>query len=637
MSDKNPVPEEEKKEGAHVVYSRLSTAEDEKPAAGESVAGKRAAMVAAKALGPLVPVERGSYAPALTPLLVGFTLLVALVLVLGFLSVRELESISAKVSELARQNAAKRSLLLNLQVALTKLNNEARARADAEARGGVVLPFGNRLRTARNELSDVKPDFERLPLAQTERGVAFSRNLSEFAEMTQDLDRYSREGFEKFRTIEAELENFQREASREQEDITEQRDRWQKEATRDIYITTVLAVVTGLLVAGATGWEVQRRFRQLRRSLETVRRERQFSTQMLEGMVSAVAAIDKDDCIRSANAAFFEVFPQATIGASVHDKNITSLEGTRLLVSATATRVERAAYRGRWVLGTKLEDTPRTFDVYSSPLEIDGERGQIITLVDVTEAVEAEAELRQQESLAAVGQAAAQVAHEIKNPLGSIRLGVTILRDMITDEAALETINLVDRGIDHLNKLTVDVTQFSRQRELERAEVDLHEVLDASLDLVTDKIREKSTPVEKNFSAGPLRAECDADQLRQVFVNLFANAVDASADGSPVTISTERVTGERRRRQRGDNGGRGRAAFARISVADQGSGMDEATRARIFEPFFTTKKRGTGLGLAIAKRIVEQHGGLLTVESAPGQGTRFTIDLPLIDGASSGK
>jgi signal transduction histidine kinase len=281
------------------------------------------------------------------------------------------------------------------------------------------------------------------------------------------------------------------------------------------------------------------------------------------------------------------------------------------------------------------EETPncrnRSFDVYSSPLVIDGDKGQIITLVDVTEAAEAESVVRRTESLAAMGQAVAQVAHEIKNPLGSIRLGVSMLRDTSPDEESQSTIDLVERGIHHLNKLVIDVTQFSRQRPLELTEVELHTLIDSSLELITDLIQEKSTPVEKNFSQEQLSGEWDADQLRQVFVNLFANAVDASPEHSPLVISTRRLPAEEVKAAAGNGHlSRGTAkAFARLQVTDQGEGMDERTKARIFEPFFTTKKRGTGLGLAIVKQIVEQHGGAILVESAPGKGASFIVDLPL--------
>jgi signal transduction histidine kinase len=288
-----------------------------------------------------------------------------------------------------------------------------------------------------------------------------------------------------------------------------------------------------------------------------------------------------------------------------------------------------AGYRGRWVLGAgdKPGAQAMTCDLYSSPLEIDGEVGQIVTLVDVSDAVEIEAVLRRTEALAAVGQASAQVAHEIRNPLGSIRLGVSMLRDMIQGKEALTTIDLVERGIDHLNKLVVDVTQFSREKPLSRSEIDLHNLLDSSLELVADRIGEKHQRIEKRFSTASIRGEWDQDQLRQVFVNILANAIDASTKNAEVIVATERMTRET---------GAGVSdilnvtqQIARVKVIDSGEGIDEATRARIFEPFFTTKKRGTGLGLAIVKQIVERHGGTITVQSEANKGTQFTIDLPL--------
>jgi signal transduction histidine kinase len=111
--------------------------------------------------------------------------------------------------------------------------------------------------------------------------------------------------------------------------------------------------------------------------------------------------------------------------------------------------------------------------------------------------------------------------------------------------------------------------------------------------------------------------------LRQVFVNVIANAIDASQEKDPVLISTETV------RIEGGADGQPARSYARITVADRGKGMDKATRDHIFEPFFSTKKRGTGLGLAIVKQIVEQHGGQISAISEPGEGTRFIIDLPL--------
>jgi signal transduction histidine kinase len=623
MLEEQPQAEGVKDDG-EVVYERIRAPEDE---TGEPGAGKGGARRAPPRL-------RSRIAPTLKPLLIGFAVLLALIIALSYLSVRQLEEVSREVLDLERQYAGKLSILLRLRTASTKLDNEARARQASESRNELVPPFDVRLRNARSELKEVLGLYDHLPLAQTDKGRTLRNNITSFLGLTEDLNRYGLEGFSSFRTVDQQLEEVLRETSREQEEILQRGAASQEKARRSIHLLTLIALLTGALVAAGTIREVQRRFREMHQSLEMARRERQFSRQMLEGMVSAVAAVDAHDRIRSANAAFFEIFPRATIGASVYDK-FASADAMKMLEAATASRVERATYRGRWVCDSDDPDCAmRTFDIYASPLLMDAEPGQIITLVDVTEAAESEAVLRRTESLAAVGQAAAQVAHEIKNPLGSIRLGVSMLRDMTRDEESLSTIDLVERGIDHLNKLAVDVTQFSRQKPLARTEADLNRVLEASIELVADRIQEKNITVTKDFSRETLRGQWDADQLRQVFVNLLANAVDASPDGSPISITTERVAAGARVREGGDDGDgqrvlNGRQPRARVSIKDQGSGMNEETRAHIFEPFFTTKKRGTGLGLAIVKQIIEQHEGTITVTSAPGQGTLFAIDLPL--------
>ncbi|HEY0404427.1 MAG TPA: ATP-binding protein [Pyrinomonadaceae bacterium] len=618
-------PAAQAKEDGEVVYRRLPTAEETGRKEPERKKGApRPAAVLRK------------LAPSLRPIVIGFALLLALVFLLGYLSARQLEDVSGGIFDLQSRQSTKVNTLLELRTALTKLDNEARARARVgEPEGTLQPPFALRLRNARDEVTDKLARFDHLALAQTERGIGFRQQLVSYLETTNDINAYKQQqGFDKFKQLDDALDAILRDAiGQEQAEITRQTEELKQVAMRKVRLLWFIALIIGLLVAAASIREVQRRFREVRRSMDETRREREFSTQMLEGMVSAVAAIDAHDRIRSANSAFFAIFPHAAVGASVYDK-FASPEAMKMLEAATASRVLAATYRGRWACDAGSPDcADKTFDVYSSPLQIDGEQGQIVTLVDVTEAVESEAIVRKTESLAAMGQATAQVAHEIKNPLGSIRLGVSMLRDTAPDAESQNTIDLVERGIHHLNKLVVDVTQFSRQKPLERADVELHELIDGSLELVGERLQEKQTPIEKRFTTAPLNGKWDEDQLRQVFVNLLANAVDASSDKSPITITTERVSATPRQpggnRGNGDAGNTGRTAMARLIVEDRGDGMDEATRARIFEPFFTTKKRGTGLGLAISKKIVEQHGGSIAVDSAPGAGTRFIVDLPL--------
>ncbi len=589
------------------------------------------------AIGPAGFAERArGYAPAIMPLIVGFLLLLAVILVLGLHSAAQMNSVASNARNQTLEYSQRLNLLLELRLSVIKLESEARLRDLSVSNRQITPPLQVRLDDARREATEAlriiekmeapppvpaPPIFTGTQQEWLERWKKLKVDLSAFIELTKDTREYSLKGFDKFRDIQEGLNPVIIGAKEAYHDVDKKMVLKHQEANRAIRFWIWIALFVGALVATGTIWQVQRHFRDMRRSVLETRRERTFTTQLLEGMVSAVAAIDEEDRIRSANAAFFKIFPNATIGASVIER-LGGDDAMLMLETVTSIRVAKATYHGRMI--AQVAEEPKSFDVYSSPLAIDGDRGQIVTLVDATEAAESERTLRRSESLAAVGQATTQVAHEIRNPLGSIRLGVSMLRDSVNnDPDALNTIELVERGISHLNKLVVDVTQYSRQKELERSTVDLHDSLERSIDLVSERIREKNATVERVFAGRSIVGQWDPYQLRQVFVNVIANAVDASQENSEVKISTELLPSE----TNGD--GQPPKIYARITIADQGKGMDKATRDRIFEPFFSTKKRGTGLGLAIVKQIVEQHGGRISVASEPGQGSKFRIDLPV--------
>jgi len=578
-------------------------------------------------------VDRGpGYAPALVPLIVGFLLLLAVIFALGLRSASKMDDVASNSRIVTQQYSENLRRLLDVRLGLIRLESEARVRDLSASGRQLTPPFEFRLDSARGEASKAlrelgqpppplgPPKFNGTAEQWYKKWEQFKADLASYIELTRDAREYNLKGFDRFRLIQIDANLFIDAAEQAYDNVDKRMVEYHHQANKTILAWIGIALFVGALVAIGTIWQVQRHFSDMRRSVFQTRRERAFTTQLLEGMVSAVAAIDEEDRIRSANAAFLRIFPRASIGASVLE-NLGSDDAMKMLEIVTSVRVAKATYHGRMIAQVGEED--KSFDVYSSPLAIDGNRGQIVTLVDATEAAESERTLRRSESLAAVGQATTQVAHEIRNPLGSIRLGVSMLRDSVSDADALNTIELVERGIKHLNKLVVDVTQFSRQKELERSTVDLHESLERSIDLVSERIREKNATVEKSFAGGSIVGQWDPYQLRQVFVNVIANAVDASHENSEVLISTELL------RPDTDSNGQPAKHYARVTIADHGRGMDKATRDRIFEPFFSTKKRGTGLGLAIVKQIVELHGGRITVDSEPGKGSQFRIDLPV--------
>ncbi|MDX6613337.1 MAG: two-component system, NtrC family, sensor histidine kinase PilS, partial [Blastocatellia bacterium] len=458
-------------------------------------------------------------APALTPLILGFTLLLILIFILGYFGVRKIEDTSRQVFDMGSAHTSALKLLLQLRDAVTALNTEARVRDAAITRDAIRPPFDVRLSTARNEVNRLVAQCEHAPFSQSQMWPTFRSDLESYLQITDDSRSYSLEGFNSFTRVGHDLDAILTDTLREEEQIRQQSEAMQAAAARSIRFWTGLALLAGFLIALGTIIEIQRRYRQLRGTMKDARREREFSNQMLEGMVSAVAAIDARGHIRSANPAFFQMFPGASIGVTIYEK-FASEESMKMLESAISSRVDQATYRGRWIRPDNEDQEARTFDVYSSPLEIDGERGQILTLVDVTEATEAEANVRRSEALAAVGQATAQLAHEIKNPLGSVRLGVAMLRDNSSNPQDLNTISLVERGINHLNKLVVDVSEFSRERPLERGPVDLQELVESSVELVTDRVEDKDTPLEFAYAKESIQGQWDADQLREVFMNL---------------------------------------------------------------------------------------------------------------------
>jgi len=548
-------------------------------------------------------------------------LLLGVLFVLGIKSANKSADVGNGAQRLTLKYSTELSNLSDVRLKAVNLNTEARVRDGAYSRRELLPPYDLNVAAARDKLRAAQELLTPIPNVKPEDWEKFKADLEAFINVTEDRRDFNQNGFNLYLALENDFKKLIPQAQKNYDDVAGDIAVFQRDANRTILKWSIIAVLLGALVATVTIWQVQHHFSDMRRSVLETRRERTFTTQVLQGMVSAVAAFDEEDRIRSANAAFFRIFPNATIGASVLEK-LGPEDAMKMLETVTSIRVIKETYHGRSI--AKVDDEEKAFDVYSSPLAIDGDRGQIVTLVDATEAAESERTLRRSESLAAVGQATTQVAHEIRNPLGSIRLGVSMLRDsVLNDPEALNTIELVERGIKHLNKLVVDVTQYSRQKELERSTVDLHDSLDRSIDLVSDKILEKKATVEKHFAGGSIMGQWDPYQLRQVFVNVIANAVDASQENAAVLISTELLAP--------DTNGDGQPArrYARITIVDHGKGMDKATRDRIFEPFFSTKKRGTGLGLAIVKQIVELHGGRISVASEPGEGSKFKIDLPV--------
>lgn len=223
-----------------------------------------------------------------------------------------------------------------------------------------------------------------------------------------------------------------------------------------------------------------------------------------------------------------------------------------------------------------------------------------------------EEQLRRADRLTALGTLSAGVAHEIRNPLGAIRGAAEILQgDYGPEDPKQEFVQILLKETDRLNLIVREFLDFARPRQPEFQEADINDILEGVLSLTSQASRAGNIVVERRLDRTLRPGRFDAGLLKQAFLNILLNAIQAMPGGGILTVST----------MQRDNG-------VRVAVADTGGGISPENRKRLFSPFFTTRKDGTGLGLAITFRIVQNHGGTIGVESEPGKGTTFTVVLP---------
>ena len=224
---------------------------------------------------------------------------------------------------------------------------------------------------------------------------------------------------------------------------------------------------------------------------------------------------------------------------------------------------------------------------------------------------DAQAAMRRSERLAALGQLSAGLAHEIRNPLGTIKASAEMLTKYVpsANPLAQEMAGFISTEVDRTNSLVTRFLDFARPLSPQREIVDLSTVIDRAIAAV--KRETQSVLIQRDFPTDLEPFALDPNLIQQVFYNLTLNAAQASPEGATVTMKVK-----------------GLSEGVEVSVADRGTGIPAANQETIFNPFFTTKPTGVGLGLPIVQKIIDEHGGSLTVESEEGQGSTFRVYLP---------
>ena len=248
-------------------------------------------------------------------------------------------------------------------------------------------------------------------------------------------------------------------------------------------------------------------------------------------------------------------------------------------------------------------------------------QGNILHIEDITEKRGREARLRRAESLASLTNLAAGVAHEIKNPLGSIGIHIQLLQkallasmdsEQIDYERMQSYIEVVNEEVDRLNRIVVDFLFAVRPIDVQLEERNLNEVVRELLEFVKYELEEAGIELVASLEEPLDPIDLDEKYLKQALMNMMKNAIAAMPDGGTLRVTTE---------QRGDD--------AILCISDNGVGMPDEVMGKIFEPYFTTKDFGSGIGLTLVYKVIKEHRGEIAVVSQPGKGTSFTISFPV--------
>jgi two-component system sensor histidine kinase HydH len=336
---------------------------------------------------------------------------------------------------------------------------------------------------------------------------------------------------------------------------------------------------------------------------------KEFNERLVDGLGEGLRLVDGDFRIRHANRWMQEQFGEV-VGRPCYE--VLTADGRpcpgcpldRRAQIGPAERIEVAGSAGR------------RFSLSCSPVrQPDGEIFLLELVSDVTERERLQARLTEAERLAAAGELAAGVAHEIRNPLAAIVNATTLLgaEETLTREERASTLGAVKTEARRLNRILSDFLVFARPRESKPLEADIRVVVDHVAGLIReDRARAAEVRLSVGIDPAVPTFPFDADQMTQVLWNIALNGLEAMDGRGRLDIAVARRDGT-----------------VAIAVSDTGGGMAPDDRRRVFEPFYSRTRSGTGLGLTIAQRIVATHGGRIDVESEPGRGSRVTVVLPI--------
>jgi PAS domain S-box-containing protein len=370
-------------------------------------------------------------------------------------------------------------------------------------------------------------------------------------------------------------------------------------------------------------------FYQLQHTVSDMAAVKRFNDSILQNMTNGLVVIDEEGKVRLVNRA-----GEKLLGCKEGEVLGSGVEG---VLGSAAEKVQDSLERSLVYSGEETvlkrgggEGMPLRMSI--SPLRDDGGKlnGVVVMLSDLREEKALEEERRRLDRLAFLGEISAVMAHEIRNPLAGMGAGLQhLLTKFEEGDGKREAMERILKEGERVNRIIEDILLISRPPQLNLAPCDISEVIEEVVSLWEERAKGQGVEIRKYYASELPMVRGDKARLHQAFSNLISNGVEAMLDGGELSIA---VTGPGREDVVGDGQGLGfwgEDGHVEVEIRDTGVGIKKEEMEKIFEPFYTTKVGGTGLGLAITRRIINEHGGEIEVESEEGVGTRFVVRLPL--------
>ncbi len=372
---------------------------------------------------------------------------------------------------------------------------------------------------------------------------------------------------------------------------------------------------------GEQGRRLEEINRQLRQTISDNREVTSFLNSILTSLTSGVVAVDKNGLISHFNPAAERITGIAAAKAlgKKYDEVMPAQTGGRYSALDTVMSGAEFDSEEKTIINSAGDEIPvsvSTSLLRDSDLEC---RGAVEIFFDLTKIKKLEAEMNRIQTLAALGEMAATVAHEVRNPLGGIGGFACLLRrEVEDDESKLKWVDKIIAGVESLNRTVTALLDYTRRDQLNLRKVSLTRLIEdsAEYERANEEAGRPDIAIDVEIENDDLRVTCDSHLMRQVLLNLLRNSREAMPGGGRVVLRAGRV----------DEPETG----IWITIEDTGEGVPEDIRDKIFRPFFSTKteRSGSGLGLACVWKIIQSHQGTITVDSEVGRGTVFTIVLP---------